>query len=93
MRQSGCAFVPPMIPKPEPSPCPPARSDSPRRFDVRSVTGARYTLIEESVIDEATGALQRRYRTAYAGLPVIANDDGSFTIVDTRTRLVRSDSR
>jgi hypothetical protein len=31
----------------------------------------------------------RRHRTAYAGLPVRANDDGTFTIVDTRTRLVR----
>ena len=54
------------------------------RFEVRSVTGACYTIVEEIGTD---GKL--RYRTAYAGLPVEANDDGTFTIVDTRTRLVR----
>lgn len=59
------------------------------RFEVRSVTGASYTLVEEADREASTGPVQRRYRTAYAGLPVIANDDGSFTIVDTRTRLVR----
>jgi hypothetical protein len=60
---------------------------APHRFEVRSVTGACYTLIEER--DGDAGLAQRRYRTAYAGLPVVANDDGSFTIVDTHTRLVR----
>lgn len=61
------------------------------RFEVRSVTGARYTIIEERRREASraqAGAGERRYRTAYAGLPVTANDDGSFTIVDTRTRLV-----
>jgi hypothetical protein len=64
-----------------------------RRFEVRSVTGACYTLVEEDGVDDASGAGQRRYRTAFAGLPVVANGDGSFTIVDTHTRLVRVDSR
>jgi hypothetical protein len=58
------------------------------RFEVRSVTGACYTLIEEVDRDGTSGRGHRRYRTAYAGLPVIANDDGTFTIVDTHTRLV-----
>ena len=58
------------------------------RFEVRSITGASYTLVEEADRDGA-GGVRRRYRTAYAGLPVVANDDGSFTIVDTHTRLVR----
>ncbi len=57
------------------------------RFEVRSITGACYTLAEESDVED--GVACRRYRTAYAGLPVVANDDGSFTIVDTHTRLVR----
>lgn len=61
------------------------------RFEVRSVTGACYTLVEESDGDGTSGHAQRRYRTAYAGLPVVANDDGSFTIVDTNTRLLRVD--
>ena len=56
-----------------------------RRFEVRSITGARYTLVEETSEDSG----ERRYRTAYAGLPVTANSDGSFTIVDTHTRLAR----
>ena len=60
-----------------------------RRFEVRSVTGACYTLVEEIVLDGAGQTIGGRYRTAYAGLPVVANDDGSFTIVDTHTRLVR----
>jgi hypothetical protein len=59
-----------------------------RRFDVRSVTGACYTIVEEIGADG-----RARYRTAHAGLPVVANDDGTFTIVDTRTRLVRIDPR
>ena len=59
------------------------------RFEVRSVTGASYTLVEEVEREPPAELVKRRYRTAYAGLPVIANDDGSFTIVDTHTRLVR----
>jgi len=65
----------------------------PNRFEVRSVTGASYTLIEEWEGEGTSGQVRRRYRTAYAGLPVIANDDGSFTIVDTDTRLVRVSAR
>jgi hypothetical protein len=65
---------------------PPANASG--RFEVRSVTGACYTVVEEVAPDGS-----RRYRTAYAGLPVVANDDGTFTIVDTRTRLVRVDPR
>jgi hypothetical protein len=57
-------------------------------FDVRSVTGACYTIVEETGSDG-----QPLYRTAYARLPVVANDDGTFTIVDTRTRLVRVERR
>jgi hypothetical protein len=67
----------------------PLPSDEPPRFEVRSVTGACYTLIEERAPDQGDGVVRSRYRTAYAGLPVVANEDGSFTIVDTRTRLVR----
>jgi hypothetical protein len=63
------------------------------RFEVRSVTGARYTLIEEADRDGTSGNVHRRYRTAYAGLPVIANDDGSFTLVDTHTRLIPVSAR
>jgi hypothetical protein len=63
------------------------------RFEVRSVTGASYTLVEEVDRDAINGKPLRRYRTAYAGLPVTANDDGSFTIVDTHTRLVRVSAR
>ena len=69
----------------------PRRADN--RFEVRSVTGASYTLVEESEVEGTSGQVRRRYRTAYAGLPVIANDDGSFTIVDTHTRLVRVSAR
>ena len=61
--------------------------DARRRFEVRSVTGACYTIVEEVGRDG-----ERRYRTAYARLPVVANDDGTFTIVDTGTRLVRIDA-
>lgn len=65
------------------------------RFEVRSVTGACYTLVEQTRFDvRAVGPgpapLPKRYRTAYAGLPVTANVDGSFTIDDTHTRLVRT---
>ena len=63
------------------------------RFEVRSVTGARYTLVEVPKRDGMNGRFQCRYRTAYADLPVVANDDGSFTIVDTHTRLVRVGGR
>ena len=66
---------------------------SSRRFEVRSVTGACYTLVEDTDRNGTNGRADRCYRTAYAGLPVIANDDGSFTIVDTHTRLVRLDAR
>jgi hypothetical protein len=65
------------------------------RFEVRSVTGVHYTIVEQTrpsdrtSQDSADAGSGRRYRTAYAGLPVTANDDGSFTIVDTHTRLVR----
>ncbi|MEO5844788.1 MAG: hypothetical protein ABIQ33_08095 [Caldimonas sp.] len=66
-----------------------------RRLEVRSVTGACYTLVEDADRDRdgTPGTDQRRYRTAYAGLPVVANDDGTFTLVDTHTRLVRVDPR
>jgi hypothetical protein len=64
----------------------PGRAET--RFEVRSITGACYTLVEEAHRDGTSGRVHRRYRTAYAGLPVTANDDGSFTLVDTRTRLV-----
>jgi hypothetical protein len=65
---------------------PPLQLSGPR-FEVRSITGACYTIVEEM---DAEGT--RRYHTAYARLPVIANPDGTFTIVDTRTRLVRVDA-
>ena len=58
------------------------------RLEVRSVTGACYILIEEADRDSSGDRVRRHYRTAYAGLPVIANDDGSFTLIDTQTRLV-----
>jgi len=66
----------------------PSEGRNMNRFEVRSVTGACYTLVEEADRDGTSGRVHRRYRTAYAGLPVIANDDGSFTLVDTHTRLV-----
>jgi len=71
----------------------PARFAESARFEARSVTGASYTIVEHRNVggdegaDEAGAA--KRYRTAYAGLPVVANDDGSFTIVSTHTRLTR----
>ena len=61
--------------------------DDARTIDVRSITGACYTIVAEIAADGTCS-----YRTAYAGLPVVANDDGSFTIVDTATRLVRVDT-
>jgi hypothetical protein len=70
------------------APTDPLSDGSGATFEVRSVTGACYTIVEELGADGS-----RSYRTAYAGLPVIANDDGTFTIVDTRTRLVRVDAR
>jgi hypothetical protein len=69
------------------------------RFEARSVTGASYTIVERTCVDtHATNpgcddCESRRYRTAYAGLPVVANDDGSYSIVDTHTRLVRVEHR
>ena len=68
---------------PMPSDDPP-RNDAPRDFEVRSITGASYTIVEE-----VAGDGTHTYRTAYARLPVAANDDGTFTIADTGTRLVR----
>jgi hypothetical protein len=67
---------------------------------VRSVTGAGYTLVETTTFEReshgpgpaAPRVVARSYRTAYACLPVVRNEDGSFTIVDTRTRLVRVDA-
>jgi hypothetical protein len=70
------------------APSTPPSEDAGGRFEVRSITGACYTIIEE--VDREG---RRRYHTAYALLPVAANDDGSFTIVDTRTRLVRVEKR
>jgi hypothetical protein len=76
---------------------PPGFAES-ARFEARSVTGASYTIVERMPLGEPVGADRegrgerakgRRYRTAYAGLAVVANDDGSFTIVATHTRLVR----
>jgi hypothetical protein len=66
----------------------PTHTDAPHDFEVRSITGASYTIVEE-VADDGT----HTYRTAYARLPVAANDDGTFTIVDTGTRLVRVEPR
>ena len=70
-----------------PMPSDPPPSDAVRDFEVRSITGASYTIVEE-----VAGDGTRTYRTAYARLPVAANDDGTFTIVDTGTRLVRVDA-
>ena len=78
--------------QPDPLEPPPPDDDLTHRFEVRSITGACYTLVEEKDVDDS-GAVHRRYRTAYAGLPVVANDDGSFTIVDTHTRLTRTSTR
>jgi len=79
----------------------PTYSEDTDRFQVRSVTGSSYTLVETTTFEriDRGGAgsstarpLARSYRTAYACLPVVRNEDDSFTIVDTRTRLVRVDS-
>jgi hypothetical protein len=68
------------------------------RFEARSVTGASYTIVEQMPLGDPVGADLEgrgegaggcRFRTAYTGLPVVANNDGSFTIVATHTRLVR----
>ena len=76
----------------------PTYSEDTDRFQVRSVTGSSYTLIETTAFEriDRGGAgplvsrpVARSYRTAYACLPVVRNEDDSFTIVDTRTRLVR----
>ena len=64
----------------------PGRAET--RFEVRSITGACYTLVEEADRDGSSDRVRRHYRTAYAGLPAVANDDGSFTLIDTQTRLV-----
>lgn len=72
------ADVPTTPPPPQPA----------SRFEVRSITGACYTIVEEI---DADGT--RRYHTAYARLPVVANPDGTLTMVDTHTRLVRVDER
>ena len=72
----------PATPMPAPTP-----SEPDREFEVRSITGASYTIVEESAADGT-----RTYRTAYAHLPVVANDDGTYTIVDTGTRLHRVDA-
>ena len=71
----------------------PSQGRAATRFEVRSITGACYTLVEEAHRDGTSGRLHRSYRTAYAGLPVIANGDGSFTLVHTRTRLVPINAR
>jgi len=77
----------------------PTHDQDTARIQVRSITGATYTLIETTTFEGeprgprlAPRAIARSYRTAYAGLPVVRNDDGSFTIVDTRTRLVPVDA-
>ena len=66
-------------------------------LDARSVTGARYTLLERTtrqrriaVNGEAMEIVATTYCTAYGRLAVVANDDGSFTIVETQTRLTRT---
>jgi hypothetical protein len=52
---------------------------------LRAVTGACYTLPEDTRVDNGG----RRFRTASAGLPVVAHADGSCTSADTPTRRVR----
>ena len=71
------------------------------RIHARSVTGSAYTLIETTTYErlarggQGTSVMRplartyRTYRTAYACLPVVRNDDDTFTMVDTKTRLVR----
>lgn len=74
----------------------PTYSEDTARIQVRSITGATYTLIETTRFEAVKRGARvdarvvgRSYRTAYASLPVARNEDGSFTIVDTRTRLAR----
>ena len=67
-----------------PMPSDPSAEDAAAEFEVRSITGACYTIVEHAAADGT-----RTYRTAYARLPVVANDDGTCTIDDTGTRLVR----
>jgi hypothetical protein len=76
----------------------PIHTEETARIAVRSLTGAEYLLIETTTYEcldpDENGKpvlrpMARSYRTAYAQLPVRRNDDGSFTIVDTLTRLVR----
>ncbi len=69
------------------------RFDETARFEVRSVTGACYTIVEHTAHAAPQGDAGKRYRTAWTNLPVAANDDGSFTIVTTHTRLVRTGPR
>ncbi|HEX2540406.1 MAG TPA: hypothetical protein VHM00_04920 [Caldimonas sp.] len=79
----------------------PTFSEDTARIQVRSVTGSSYTLIETTTFERLERGragtsvmrpLSRTYRTAYACLPVVRNEDGSFTILDTMTRLVRVDA-
>ena len=85
-----------MLPQERPVPSDTFNEDT-ARFQVRSVTGSSYTLVETTTferLDRGAGRtvqrpVQRSYRTAYSCLPVVRNADDSFTIVDTRTRLVR----
>lgn len=83
-----------------PQECPiqsPSYSEDTATFTVRSVTGACYILVETTTFEGPDGGVgrssarpvARSYRTAYACLPVVRNEDDSFTIVETRTRLVR----
>ncbi len=73
-------------------------SEDTARLTVRSVTGSSYTLVETTTFERMDGGagpssarpVARSYRTAYACLHVVSNEDDSFTIVDTRTRLERS---
>jgi hypothetical protein len=76
----------------------PTHTEDTARIAVRSLTGAEYLLVEtttyECLVPDEHGKpvlrpIAQSYRTAYAHLPVRRNDDGSFTIVDTCTRLVR----
>ena len=76
-------------------------SEDTARIQVRSVTGSSYTLVETTTFERldrggpGTSVMRpvgRTYRTAYACLPVVRNEDDSFTIVDTMTRLLRVDA-
>jgi hypothetical protein len=89
-----------MLPLPRPVPSQTVSEDT-ARIQVRSVTGSSYTLVETTTFERLDRGgvgttvmrpVARSYRTAYACLPVVRNEDDSFTIVDTRTRLVRVSS-